>query len=121
MAHKAKDRDPRNPSAPLRTHSSTHSDDITTLSFSSSSTDKIVLSGSSDGLITLSNANEDDEDEAVLHVANWGCSISQAGWIPGEGDAKIWAASDMETFSTWTNEVGLFFGHEDAFLTFRLA
>ncbi|KAF8351007.1 WD40 repeat-like protein [Amanita rubescens] len=97
--------DPRNASVPLRTHSSTHSDDITTLSFSSSATDKIVLSGSSDGLITLSNADEEDEDEAVLHVANWGCSISQAGWIPGEGGAKIWAASDMETFSTWTYEL----------------
>ncbi|KAF8690387.1 hypothetical protein AX14_002948 [Amanita brunnescens Koide BX004] len=97
--------DPRSPSAPLRTHSSTHSDDITSLSFSSSMTDKIVLSGSSDGLISLSNPEEDDDDEAVLHVANWGCSVSQAGWTTGEGGTKIWAASDMETFSTWTNEL----------------
>lgn len=107
IAHKPKDRDPRKPSVPLRTHSSTHSDDITSLSFSSSMTDKVVLSGSSDGLISLSNPDEDDEDEAVLHVANWGCSVSQAGWIIGEGGAKIWAASDMETLSTWTNEVSL--------------
>jgi WD repeat-containing protein 89 len=61
-----------------------------------------LLSGSSDGLISLSNPLEDDEDEAVEHVANWGCSVSQLGWI---GDGKVWAASDMETFSTWTNEV----------------
>ncbi|KAF8632031.1 hypothetical protein AX17_004974 [Amanita inopinata Kibby_2008] len=105
--------DPRNPSTPLRTHSSTHSDDITTLSFSPSpSSNNILLSGSSDGLISLSNADEEDEDEAVLQVANWGCSISQAGWIEPAtshsdlpNQARIWAASDMETFSTWTNDL----------------
>ncbi|KAF8624583.1 hypothetical protein AX15_005804 [Amanita polypyramis BW_CC] len=103
--------DPRKPSAPLRTHGSTHSDDITTLSFSSLTSEKIVLSGSSDGLVSLSNADEEDEDEAIIHVANWGCSISQAGWIPGpngQGGASIWAASDMETFSTWTSELDPF-------------
>ncbi|KAK2462339.1 hypothetical protein APHAL10511_005645 [Amanita phalloides] len=100
--------DPRNPFVPLRTHSSTHSDDITTLSFLPSTSSNLVLSGSSDGLISVSNADEEDEDEAVLHVANWGCSISQAGWIHepiGQGGANVWAASDMETFSTWTNEL----------------
>ena len=101
-------RDPRKPSLPLRTHSSTHSDDITTLSFCSLTFDKILLSGASDGLITVSNADEEDEDEAIMHVANWGCSISQAGWIQnptGQRQANIWAASDMETFGTWTSEV----------------
>ncbi|KAM6495394.1 WD40-repeat-containing domain protein [Amanita muscaria] len=102
--------DPRKPSAPLRTHGSTHSDDITTLSFLSSrdlDNNNLLLSGSSDGLISISNADEADEDEAVLHVANWGCSISQAGWIPGQQQqrANIWAASDMETFSTWTGQL----------------
>jgi WD40 repeat protein len=108
--------DPRNPSAPMRTHSSTHSDDITALhflhsssSFSSSSLSKILLSASSDGLVCTSNADKEDEDEAVLHVGNWGCSISQAGWISVSAGAQAWAASDMETFSCWTDEVGLTF------------
>jgi WD repeat-containing protein 89 len=53
-------------------------------------TDKNVLSGSSDGLISLSNPEEeDDDDEVVLHVANWGCSVSQAGWTTGEGGTTI--------------------------------
>jgi WD repeat-containing protein 89 len=98
-------RDPRNPAAPLRSHASTHSDDITTLHFSQSSSQNILLSASSDGLISTSNASEEDEDEAVLNVGNWGCSVSQAGWINAEARPKIWAASDMETFSTWSNEV----------------
>jgi WD repeat-containing protein 89 len=98
-------RDPRNPAAPLRIHASTHSDDITTLHFLPSASQKILLSASSDGLISTSNADEEDEDEAVLNVGNWGCSVSQAGWIYGQEQPKIWAASDMETFSAWSNEV----------------
>lgn len=103
--------DPRQPAVPLRTHGSTHSDDITTLSFLNSGhrpsfgPRHILLSASSDGLISTSNADEDDEDEAVLHVGNWGCSISQAGWMDSPSGLKIWAASDMETFSTWSDEV----------------
>ncbi|KAH6915545.1 hypothetical protein BKA70DRAFT_1259249 [Coprinopsis sp. MPI-PUGE-AT-0042] len=118
--------DPRNASTPLRTHSQTHSDDITVVQFAplgltiksplssdpsildselspiSSAASVGLLSASSDGLLSLSNANEDDEDEAVLVTSNWGCSIAQVGWIGKEG---IWASSDMETFSTWSCEL----------------
>ncbi|CAA7270746.1 unnamed protein product [Cyclocybe aegerita] len=104
--------DPRQPATPLRTHSSTHSDDITTVSFAPTrdrENDKyLLLSGSTDGLLCTSNPDEDDEDEAPLQVGNWGCSIAQAGWIHGSSKSKlagIWAGSDMETFSTWTNEL----------------
>jgi hypothetical protein len=93
-------------------HSSTHSDDITTLSFHPESRRNIILSGSSDGLLCTSYADEDDEEEAIIHVGNLGSSISQAGWIHGASygfpdQAGIWAATDMETFSTWTREVYL--------------
>ncbi|KAG7096614.1 hypothetical protein E1B28_004031 [Marasmius oreades] len=107
--------DPRKPTKPIRTHSSTHSDDITCLHFQKQTTQirNLLLSASSDGLISTSDADEDDEDEAVIHVANWlGCSISQAGWLSSTSTsnskskvAGIWAASDMETFSTWTDEL----------------
>jgi WD repeat-containing protein 89 len=99
----------------MRTHGSTHSDDITALHFlpslgsANSSLPKILLSASSDGLISTSNADEEDEDEAVLHVGNWGCSISQAGWISVSAGAQAWAGSDMETFSCWSDEVWLHF------------
>lgn len=103
-------RDPRQPAVPLRTHGSTHSDDITSVSFAPADLGmprNTLLSASSDGLVSTSNADEADEDEAVLHVGNWGCSISQVGWINASSGAKVWAASDMETFSTWTHEVRL--------------
>lgn len=67
----------------------------------------MLLSGSSDGLICTSNADEEDEDEALLHVGNWGCGVSQAGWISVSAGAQAWAGSDMETFSCWSDEVGL--------------
>ena len=66
----------------------------------------LLLSGSTDGLVCVSNAEEPDEDEAVIHVGNLGSSISQAGWIgAGNGTRKgVWAATDMETFSLWSDE-----------------
>lgn len=112
-------RDPRHPAAPLRKHTSTHSDDITSVHFSrpsasASSADEhsrhLLLSGSTDGLVCISNAKEQDEDEAVVYVGNLGSSISQTGWMPshGRGGARTtgaWAATDMETFSVWSDEV----------------
>ncbi|KAJ3757092.1 WD40-repeat-containing domain protein [Lentinula raphanica] len=101
--------DPRQPTAPLRTHTSTHSDDITAVHFSPSKPD-VLLTASSDGLLSLSNSNEIDEDEAVMNVGNWGCSISQAGWLPD--GSRIWCASDMETFSSWSGELDLIQSHD---------
>ncbi|KAJ7781650.1 WD40-repeat-containing domain protein [Mycena metata] len=98
--------DPRQPAAALRTHSSTHSDDVTVLRFSPDASN-ILLSASTDGLISTSTANEDDEDEAVVHVGAWNTSVSQADWIHSSSGAKIWASSDMETFSTWSDELDL--------------
>ncbi|KAI9512719.1 WD40-repeat-containing domain protein [Russula earlei] len=101
--------DPRHPAAPLRRHTCTHSDDITSVHFSRSpsSRDLLLLSGSTDGLVCVSNADEEDEDEAVVYVGNLGSSISQAGWIPPRSSpsgAGVWAATDMETFSLWSDE-----------------
>ncbi|PIL36869.1 hypothetical protein GSI_00559 [Ganoderma sinense ZZ0214-1] len=104
--------DPRNPAAPLRTHSSTHSDDITAVHFyrpaasSALNNGNTLLSVSSDGLVCTSNADETDEDEAGIHVANWVCSVAQAGWLHDRaGRPGIWASSDMETFGVWNSEL----------------
>ncbi|KAI6128398.1 WD40-repeat-containing domain protein [Pisolithus croceorrhizus] len=96
--------DPRNPAAPLRSHGSTHSDDITAVHFGEAP--NLLFSASSDGLISLSNAHELDEDEAVTYVGNWGCSISQGGWAHGDSKKPhFWTASDMETFGYWSSEL----------------
>ncbi len=95
-------RDQRKSSVPIRIHTSTHSEDINLLAFHPNEPG-LLLSGSGDGLLSISNALEDDEDEAVVHVGNWGCSVSRAGWgLPAE---EIWSHSDMETLATWNNEV----------------
>ncbi|KAG1780452.1 WD40-repeat-containing domain protein [Suillus placidus] len=103
--------DPRKPNVPLRVHGSTHSDDITAVHFlkncPSPTSGQILLSASTDGLVSTSNSAEDDEDEAVLNVGSWGCSISQAGWIRDSSANRVWAASDMETFSCWSNELDM--------------
>lgn len=92
--------DARKSSIPIFSHTSTHSDDITSLHFHPTTPDHL-LSASSDGLLSITNTAEQVEDEAVQHVANWGCSIAQAGWYRG----GVWAASDMETFSLWSPEL----------------
>lgn len=92
--------DARKPTVPIFSHTSTHSDDITSLHFHPTESDRL-LSASSDGLLSITNSAEKDEDEAIEHVANWGCSVAQAGWYHD----GVWAASDMETFSLWTSEL----------------
>lgn len=92
--------DTRKPAVPIFSHTSTHSDDITSLHFHPTISDRL-LSASSDGLLSITNTAEQDEDEAIEHVGNWGCSIAQTGWYHD----GVWAASDMETFSLWTSEL----------------
>ena len=87
----------------IRTHNSTHSDDITNIIFLPHPNAETIISTSTDGLISSSNPLEDDEDEAVVNVANWGVSISKTGVFLSSGESSsIWAASDMETLSTWS-------------------
>lgn len=88
----------------MHAHTSTHSDNITALHFHPSCPHRL-LSASTDGLLSTSDARQADEDEAVLEVANWGCSVGRAGWFDHDVDYGAWAASDMETFSLWTSDV----------------
>ena len=92
--------DVRKPTVPIFSHTSTHSDDITSIHFHPTVPDRL-LSASSDGLLSITNTAEQDEDEAVEHVGNWGCSVAQTGWYHD----GVWAASDMETFSLWSSEL----------------
>ncbi|KZT62796.1 WD40 repeat-like protein, partial [Calocera cornea HHB12733] len=104
--------DLRKAETPMYSHSSTHSDDIPTLSFHPSQP-HLLLSASTDGLLSLTNALEADEDEAVVEVANWGVSVAKAGWA-GEGGGRVWARSDMETVSLWDAELSLVHDFGDA-------
>ncbi|KDQ08847.1 hypothetical protein BOTBODRAFT_37541 [Botryobasidium botryosum FD-172 SS1] len=100
--------DARQPALPSHSHTATHSDDVTAVHFHPTDS-TLLLSASADGLICTSRATEKDEDEAGLHVGNWGCSIARVGWKEG----GIWATSDMETFSLWNTELDLVRGYGD--------
>ncbi|KAJ1308906.1 hypothetical protein OPQ81_004591 [Rhizoctonia solani] len=111
--------DVRNPTTPKWIHTSTHSDDITQLEFHPTLGNGIpggrLLSSSADGLLAITSADEPNEDEAVVYVGNWNTSIARVGWTVRReeilaGDQmnfKIWAASDMQTLSVWSDELAL--------------
>ncbi|TXT05709.1 uncharacterized protein COLE_07029 [Cutaneotrichosporon oleaginosum] len=100
--------DTRNASVPAYRHSSTHSDEITHLSFLSHADvpAKLLLSGSVDGCVALSNAAEHDEDDAVQAEENWNASIAGAGAYAWAGGMRVWARSDMDTLAGWGVRVG---------------
>ena len=111
--------DVRNPTTPKWTHTSTHSDDVTQLDFhptlGHSSPGGMLLSASADGLLALTSVDEANEDEAVLFVGNWNTSVARVGWTVRHEEVlnndpmnfKIWAASDMQTLSVWSDELEL--------------
>ncbi|KAF8759498.1 WD40 repeat-like protein [Rhizoctonia solani] len=115
------------PQAPVPSEAgNTHSDDITQLEFhpilGNGSPGGLLLSSSADGLLTVTSADEPNEDEAVLSVGNWNTSIARVGWTVRREEIlandqmnfKIWAASDMQTLSVWSEEVSLW--SEDDFI-----
>ena len=73
-------------------------------------TPHVVLTASTDGLLCTNDAREPDEDESGIQVGNWGCSVNSVGWIDagngvGATTKPIWAHSDMQTVSLWSEEV----------------
>jgi hypothetical protein len=119
-------RDVRQPNQPIYTHSQTHSDDITHLSFlpptsrlslpltSDTTTSTplpplLLLSSSTDGLVALSDAKENDEDEACWATEGLDGSVAKCGWYAvGAADVgagmsvNVWARSDMDSLGTWS-------------------
>lgn len=112
------------------TYDQSHSDDVTFLCFHPEK-EGVLLSGSTDGLMTVYDVRQGaDEDDAVLSAANSGASLARGGWLPGlmaagagEGDGMqvdggdeeneataavkamalggIWGVSDMQTAGVW--------------------
>ena len=74
---------------------STHSDDITSMHSSQSSSSSssehlhhLLLSGSTDGLIYILNADKPEEDEVALYVGNVGSSITQVDCMPSHATCQ---------------------------------
>lgn len=111
--------DVRNAKEPAYRHSSTHSNDITSLSLLpptatwQASPDEralpgsLLLSTSTDGCIALTNYREQDEDEAVEAEHTFDqASIADAGSYLWKGRMKVWARTDMNAVGTWDIGVG---------------
>lgn len=72
--------DTRNPSVPLRDYVESHTDSITQLTFHPSQPN-VLLSGSTDGLVSLFDVNQAEEEDALHQVLNPRSAIHCAGFL----------------------------------------
>ncbi|KAK3723191.1 hypothetical protein LTR37_001914 [Vermiconidia calcicola] len=72
--------DTRNPSAPIRDYPESHTDTITQLAFHPSQPN-ILLSGSTDGLVSLFDANIQEEEDALQQVLNSRAAVHCSGFL----------------------------------------
>ncbi|KAI6821428.1 WD40 repeat-like protein [Hortaea werneckii] len=102
--------DARNPSIPLRDYAESHTDSITQLAFHPSHP-HVVLSGSTDGLVSVFNGNEADEEEALQTVFNPRSAVHCAGFLTG-GEVYVFTTDEqfliypLPDTSTTTTEGG---------------
>lgn len=78
-------------------YSDLHSDDITTLTYHPSNP-SILLSGSTDGLVNISDTSIADEDEVVSRTLNLNASVHRAGFL---GPTQVYALSHDERFAVY--------------------
>lgn len=74
-----------------------HSDDVTVLAFHPSDP-ALLLSGSTDGLVSLHDTRIVDEDDLTLQTLNHGASIHHAGFLT---DSLAFALSHDERFALY--------------------
>ncbi|KAI9899358.1 hypothetical protein N3K66_005819 [Trichothecium roseum] len=96
-------RSPGNPN-PLRAFADFHSDDVTTLSHHPSEP-SLLLSGSTDGLVSVHDLRVADEDEVTLQTLNLGASVHHAAFLGGSQRATssipVAALSHDERFAVY--------------------
>ncbi|TKA74018.1 hypothetical protein B0A55_06175 [Friedmanniomyces simplex] len=72
--------DTRHPAAPLRNYAESHTDSITQLAFHPSQP-HVLLSGSTDGLVSLFDINQAEEEDALQQVLNPRSAVHCAGFL----------------------------------------
>ncbi|KAI6862369.1 hypothetical protein KC338_g5361 [Hortaea werneckii] len=83
-----------NPDAPLREYAESHTDSITALSFHPADP-ACVMSGSTDGLVSVFDAHERDEEEALKVVWNPRSAVHCAGFLSPD---EVWVLTTDEQF-----------------------
>jgi WD40 repeat protein len=94
--------DLRNPSTVLRRYRESHTDTITELQFLPypSQSSKVLLSGSTDGLVNIFDTTQAEEDDAILQVINHRSAIHHTGLIEND----IYALGTDETLSFYVQQ-----------------
>ncbi|KAL6904826.1 WD40-repeat-containing domain protein [Trichoderma evansii] len=89
--------DVRSNPTPKATYSEVHSDDVTSLGFHPSSP-TLLISGSTDGLVSVHDTTIADEDELTIQTFNHNASIHDAAFLT---PTEVFALSHDETFALY--------------------
>ncbi|WPH04911.1 putative wd repeat-containing protein [Acrodontium crateriforme] len=90
--------DTRNPGKPLRNYSESHSDSITQLAFHPSQSN-MLLSASTDGLVSFFDVDQADEDDALQRVLNPKSAVHCSGFLAND---QSYVLTTDEVFSIYT-------------------
>ncbi|PPJ51575.1 hypothetical protein CBER1_09879 [Cercospora berteroae] len=90
--------DTRNTSAPVRQYSESHTDTVTQLQFHPAQP-HVLLSGSTDGLVSIFDINHEEEDDALQQVLNPRSAVHCAGFIAQD---QAYVVSTDEQYSIYT-------------------
>ena len=89
--------DLRNPKAPVRSYIESHTDTITALVWHPTQRN-LLLSGSTDGLVSVFDAEVAEEEDALMQVLNPRSAVHCAGFLP---DDQVYSLSTDEQFSIY--------------------
>lgn len=87
----------RNPKAPVRSYVESHTDTITALAWHPTQRN-LLLSGSTDGLVSIFDAEVAEEEDALMQVLNPRSAVHCAGFLP---DDQVYSLSTDEQFSIY--------------------
>lgn len=90
--------DTRNPRQPIRQYNESHTDTVTQLQFHPAQP-HVLLSGSTDGLVSVFDVNHEDEDDALQQVLNPRSAVHCAGFLAHD---EAYVVSTDEQYSIYT-------------------
>ena len=90
--------DTRNASAPIRSYTESHTDTITQLAFHPSQPN-VLLSGSTDGLVSIFDINQSDEEDALQQVLNPRSAVHCTGFL---SPTEVYVVTTDEHFSIYS-------------------
>nr|OQO31334.1 hypothetical protein B0A51_02108 [Rachicladosporium sp. CCFEE 5018] len=89
--------DMRSPAQPIRSYAESHTDTITQLAWHPTQSN-LLLSGSTDGLVSIFDANIPEEEDALMQVLNPRSAVHCAGFLT---DDQVYTLSTDEQFSVY--------------------